>query len=198
MGLLIITGIGRCGTSFLTKFFKECGLDVGSDVWFDTFNAGLENADTLRINSALIRGLVKKETVNHYRVWADIFDITCDVVKDPQFLVHPEIIKHWWKVRKDIKIIFLYRNSEEIAESQKKVPEWTCPVYRCFPEMMDKKNDDFLRMVEKLEIPIKKYKYPHMLWQEMAIIEELRPWVKMPINAEVLWRSLNTKPRPTK
>jgi hypothetical protein len=163
MGLLIVTGVGRCGTSMLMQFLTRLDFDIGSTQWFDRVNAGLENKETLVINSEILRNLIKGEHVNMWHIWGDIHDLKYDAVKDPQFLSHPAIIKNWWHVRKDIKVVFMYRNVREVVESMKRHPEWNTPVYRLFPEMIEEKNDAFLRMCEKLEIPLVKIKYPHVI-----------------------------------
>lgn len=188
--MILVCTIGRSGSSFLMKFLSECEVDIGTDQWFDTFNAGLEHRDVCSINAELISHLIKGKNINHYRVWADIYDLKLPVYKDPQFLMHPMIIKNWWTVRQDIKIVYLYRNHEAIAESQKKIPAWTCPVYRCFPEMMAKQEKDFLRQVNLLNIPIEVFKFPNFLGDPKKVIEKLRYWAHLPDNAEEIWRNL--------
>ena len=41
--LTIVTGLGRCGTSILTKYLGECGYGLGQNVnWHKEARAGLE------------------------------------------------------------------------------------------------------------------------------------------------------------
>ena len=182
--MVIITTIGRSGSSFLTKWLSECGLDVGSEQWFKPFNAGMENKKASIINAMLVQSLIKKEKINIYDAWSGIHTLRSDIVKDPQFLMHPEIIENWWHVRKDLKIVYLDRDFKKIAESQKKIPQWTAPVYRCFPELMKVQEFEFLDMVDDLQIPIKRFTYPDFLTQIDFLIESLSEWIELPENAK--------------
>lgn len=165
-------------------------MDIGSDLWFPSVNAGLENAETLNINARLIRHLIKKEKVSMWYVWGDIEKINFDAVKDPQFVVDARVIREWHRVRKDIKVIFMYRNAKAVAESMMKHPEWTTPVYRLFPEMIEKKNDEFLRMCERLDIPVFKFKYPNMLDGSPELFDFIG---QLPFNAQQIWDQTRVK-----
>lgn len=192
--MIVIATVGRSGSSFLAKWFKECGFDIGSDTWFEPFKAGYENKQTLDINQRLIRKHIKGERVNEYYIWGDIHDLKLDVIKDPQFLISPVIIKNWWKVRKDIKVVFLYRKPEEIVESCKKLPEWTGPVYRCFPELIEEKQEAFLDQLDKSNIPYERFKYPSFLGQYYQMEEVLKSWnIELPVNAEDKWNQLRDR-----
>lgn len=159
--MIIVTGIGRCGTSFVIKYLKECGLKTGGDKWFDAMNAGYENRQAMDINNRLIRHYVKGEDVNLYHVRGDIYELGFDAVKDVQFLTHPEIIKEWTHVRDDLKIVWMHRDPKEIAQSMKRVPEWNTPVYRCFPDMIEKKCQEFKEALEGLDW--KRFMWPDVL-----------------------------------
>ena len=51
----IITGIGRCGTSFLTKLFQDLGYYVGDkDYINDKVNGGMEDTEVVRINEEIM------------------------------------------------------------------------------------------------------------------------------------------------
>ena len=188
--MIICTTIGRSGSSFLALFFKNCGLDIGGDRWFKTFKAGMENKKALAINAMLVSHLIKCENINIYEAWSGIHSLNSDLAKDPQFMMHPDIIENWWHVRKDIKIIYLDRDFKKIAESQKKVPEWTGPVYRCFPEMMVKQERAFLDRVAELEIPIKRFTFPDFLYEPNTVINQLKEWVDLPDDAPEIWDKL--------
>jgi len=188
--MIIITSVGRSGTSFLTKFLSECGLSVGSDRWYEPIQAGMENKETIAINQNLIRHFVKGEKINLWRVYADIEDLNYDVVKDPSFLTDVRLIESWWKVRKDLKVIFLYRDPQDVVDSIKKVPEWGGPVYRCFPEMIERKNNQFLDTCAQLKIPIKKFKYPQFLDNETEVIGSLSDWIEFDDDDDLIWRKL--------
>lgn len=55
-GVIIITGPGRSGTSFLATLVNELGFDVGGD-WYERLAAGGEAPGPVRANESLIREL---------------------------------------------------------------------------------------------------------------------------------------------
>ena len=188
--MILIATAGRAGSSFLMKFLYNCGMDTGTDTWYDLPNAGMEHKDIVSINNDLIGNIIKNKDSNMWFIWGRIADLKLDVYKDPQLVIHPDIIKNWWHVRHDIKVIFLYRNAVEVVDSLMKIPEWTGPNYRCFPEMVEQKNDDFLKMCVKLKIPVKKFKFPGLLGEANEVIESLSDWIEFPDNALNIWKRL--------
>ena len=54
--MIVITGTGRSGTSFVAQLYGELGFDPGG-IWFPEFNAGYENADTFTQNAHIVREL---------------------------------------------------------------------------------------------------------------------------------------------
>jgi hypothetical protein len=54
--VIVVTGPGRGGTSFIASLYRELGFDPGGE-WFDDVNAGLEDWDVVRANGAIIREL---------------------------------------------------------------------------------------------------------------------------------------------
>lgn len=40
--MIVITGLGRCGTSFLARIFKESGFGMGRVEWYPELKAGME------------------------------------------------------------------------------------------------------------------------------------------------------------
>lgn len=169
--MIIITGVGRTGTSILTRFCKEIGLDVGSDIWLDKFDAGLENNKTVRINNIFRRKLLTNISARDFGAYQEIEDLSLDVVKDPQFLVHSELIKHWFYVRKDISIIFLYRKPEDVVKSLKRVPEMNSPVFRSHIELIQQKEEEFLLVINGKKIKHSKFEFPMFLEQFDAVYD---------------------------
>ena len=188
--MILVTTVGRSGSSFLMKFLSQTGIDIGTDKWFDKFNAGLEHPDVTSINGDLISKIIKDKDVDIWDLWSRIAGLKLDVYKDPQFVAHKEIIRHWRQVRKDIKIIFLHRNPQDVVDSCKKIPEWTGPTYRLFPEMITAKNNNFLKVCDKLKIPTKKFKFPQMLDEGQEVIESLSEWIDFPDDALETWNKL--------
>ena len=191
--MIIVTGIGRSGTSMMIKWLASLGLDIGSDTWFDRVNAGLENEETIRINEKLITRYVKGAKINHWTIWGRILDLPHDAVKDPRFLTDQHIIKEWNKARADIHVIYMDRKAEHIATSMRRYPEWNTPVYRLFPEMANKKREEFLTMCAKINVPIKVFRYPDVLNNGEDVIEQLWEWLEKFNEGKIYPHQLITK-----
>jgi hypothetical protein len=54
--VIIVTGLGRSGTSFLALVYRELGFDPGGE-WYDDMNAGMEAKPVVDLNSRIIREL---------------------------------------------------------------------------------------------------------------------------------------------
>ena len=54
--MIVITGPGRAGTSFLAGLYRELGFDPGG-TWDETVNAGLEDAEFARLNMEVAAAL---------------------------------------------------------------------------------------------------------------------------------------------
>lgn len=96
MSKIVITGTGRCGTSFLMHFFTELGLNTGYNIdeceWHlerSGCNGGIEHTSE-----------------------SDKFEYS-DIVKNPVWMYNPELLNF------DIKsIIVPVRNLEDVAKSR--------------------------------------------------------------------------------
>ena len=137
--MIIVTGLGRCGTSILIKYLGEVGFGLGRNVnWNSEMRAGLELSTAYCINQGMWQGFSKSGTpIDLERIpsgdyWANktfreqILNVDkderqgkVDVIKDPRFTWHPDLIEAWWEVRKDIKLIICHRDIEQIYKSRK-------------------------------------------------------------------------------
>ncbi len=54
--MIIVTGPGRSGTSFVASLYRNLGFDPGGK-WFDESQAGLESEDVVEANGRILRGL---------------------------------------------------------------------------------------------------------------------------------------------
>ena len=157
----IITGIGRSGTSVLTEYAKLCGLNAGKTKWIKQYDAGNESQELIEINNHLFK-LGSDTGVN-----ARIRGMNLDVVKDPLFIRNINIVKTWWSLRKDIEIIYCERPFKDIAASQKRKPQMTCPAYRCFEDEMEQIQTDFLLACGEIGIPFTILKYPYASYKQV-------------------------------
>lgn len=54
--MIIITGLGRSGTSVIARLYQELGFDLGG-IWDPKINAGLESPDVVAVNDAIKKEL---------------------------------------------------------------------------------------------------------------------------------------------
>lgn len=159
--MVIITGPGRCGTSMMSLLCFHMGLkgDVGGHLAL--LDAGYESASSMIINQSFIKHYHCKLSLDHVNYHQQkIKAVDFEVIKDPLFVCYSPCIEHWWRWRKDLVILYMTRDHKDIAKSQKRHPEMTSPTYRCFPEMIKEKENEFLNVIEKLEIPWASVFYP--------------------------------------
>jgi hypothetical protein len=182
--MVIITGLGRCGTSILTKYFKELGFGLGRNVhWHEQVRAGYELSTFYSLVDDLYQRYCKKGLPinlddkclgdywkgNTYRKAFDKVDKDdrqgyIDLVKDPRITWHPDIIEALWEVRRDIKLIICHRKVELIYNSRKSLPiQYDDPKPR--KELNEYKIDfcDFYTKVLELNIPHEIIMFPYFL-----------------------------------
>ena len=111
--MIVITGFGRTGTSFLAKFLQEMGLITYEHGYSEEVNAGIEPLDVTAINNGLLEG-----TLDLQQAKPLIENIHYPIIKDPRFL-YGDILTQWLSVRKDLKFLVLLRNPTEIYLSRK-------------------------------------------------------------------------------
>ena len=54
--MIIITGSGRSGTSFVARLYKELGFDPGGE-WYPHSDSGLEELELVRLNELILQEL---------------------------------------------------------------------------------------------------------------------------------------------
>lgn len=147
--MVVITGLGRCGTSFMALLLKELGFGVGNSLSYDNgVRAGMEFSPAYNINREMYECYIKRgKEVDLYEpqtdsYWLRGFDGAIplrdmilnldentpecmkegkvEVIKDPRFTWHPKLIRAWWSVRKDLQLIILHRKPEDIIKSRSK------------------------------------------------------------------------------
>lgn len=158
--MIIVTTPGRSGSSLLMAYFKRLNLTIGTLRWLHFFNAGMELSEVLRINGLFRKKIINNESLKDKEIYDDIRVLNFEAIKDPQFLIHPEIIEHWWAARKDIKVIYLTRKPQEIVNSLRRHPTMNSPVYRNHADLIEQHEEDFLSRLDKLKIPYKKFVFP--------------------------------------
>ena len=115
--MLLITGLGRTGTSLLASFCKQMGRDpLGK--WIESKNAGYEDQELIEINQALYSG---DEDFDLNRI--KNYDRT--VAKDPRLFLFSDkdVISQWCKHRKDARFLVAHRSFENIANSRNNIDD---------------------------------------------------------------------------
>ena len=137
--MVIITGLGRCGTSFLTKFIQQCGIPIGRNVhWHPEAKAGLELSTFYTLVDDLYQTFCKKglpinldtECLGDYwkpNTYRQAFNKVDNddrqgkvlVVKDPRLTWSPNLIDAIYEARLgDIKVILCHREIKDIMKSR--------------------------------------------------------------------------------
>jgi len=125
--MLIITGLGRCGTSMVAHWCKEMGFDPGSE-WLAEYqgyqiNAGFEDEKAREINFYLgcLCNEGKLDLIGGRD--DDIREVAASrqVIKDPRFVIfHPGVFDRWCEVLPGkIRVLLLLRDIEAIVKSRR-------------------------------------------------------------------------------
>lgn len=186
--MYIITGLGRCGTSILTKYISKY-YNIGYNVnWHENVRAGLELTTFYSLIHDLYHRFCKiGEPIDlDVECWGDywkpltyrealirvdkdqrqyIDDRPVYIVKDPRLTWHPDLIQAVWEARcGDIKLIICHREVESIKRSRESLPEaYGDPKPR--KELSEYKIDfaNFIERVWKLNIPHINLFFPNFL-----------------------------------
>ncbi len=155
--MLLITGTGRSGTSFVAKWFYDMGKIDYDYIWLNEYSAGLEPSDVTRINGAIFIGNDKK-----YQTEKEISDaikkINYRVIKDPLFF-YPNVLEYWAKRKKNLSILICLRNFEDVYKSRKlKKMNNTHS-----PKILTKYNKEFRHTISKYEIKHQSILFPYFL-----------------------------------
>lgn len=150
--MIIITGIGRTGTSALTGYCKALGMNIGNAQWIEIYDAGNEDINTIHINQAIF--------FHDKDMTREIQGLRRDVVKDPYFLRSTKCIRQWWKARQDLTIVWCRRNPKDIVDSMRRKPDMDGPAYRCFEDLIIQKEKEWEACLKELKIPYHEITYP--------------------------------------
>ena len=111
--MIIITGTGRSGTSYMSKLLDKLGLNVlGSKAWLADKKAGYENDSIMPVFNEFTNG-------NTQKVLDSIKNIPkCDVIKTPQFVNrdNPKAVNLFMEYYNP-KLIIMFRDFRATANS---------------------------------------------------------------------------------
>lgn len=190
--MVVITGTGRCGTSVLMEFCSRAKLNVGDMVWHKQLDAGNENRYVSRINNIFRRAYLAGKKPNKKEVYQYIKDLKFDVVKDPQFLVYPDIIKHWSFARNDLYIIWLRRDPNSVVESLKRHPDMNSPVFRNHVDLIEQHEALFEKKLNQYNISYSEFIFPDFIDDYDGMMKAFRKG-GIRLNKRSVWSDLMDK-----
>ncbi len=198
--MLVITGLGRCGTSFLAKVLIAMNYKTGKNInWHESVNAGLELSTVHTLNHDMYFEQIRKDgrvALNRiclgdywgkggyeytYQQAIQNFDKDpkqgpVNFIKDPRFMWHPEIIKAWWRTRKDLRFMILHRDFEDIRQSRARLPEQYDDPKRGSKSVTPYKEDfaDCVTAMTDMRIPYKIQMFPKYLYDAKPLFRDLK------------------------
>lgn len=172
--MLVITGLGRSGTSCLANYCDMLGFSTGGK-WIDKINAGREHREAIMINNTIWDGCAAGRIDFSY-LKEDIRSIENKVIKDPRFTWPcPYILKVWAKYANDFRLVLCHRNFDSVAASKTAIGSTKLT-----------SSDDcretffmFMERVLELNIPFRVLKFPDFLEQYDLVHEALSIFGKL-------------------
>lgn len=194
--MIIVTGLGRCGTSFLMLFLRTMGFGLGQNIsWNLEMNAGYELSTAYTLTDDLYKLYIKQnKKINlddacsgsywkgfTYRQAIQSIDKDhrqgdVQIIKDPRLTWHREIIRAWWEARQDLILLILHRETEDIYKSRARLPiQYQDPKEERMKDPTIYKIDfcEFLTEVMKNDIPFELLMFPNFLNQPQEVFEKL-------------------------
>ncbi|MBW2995015.1 hypothetical protein KY312_01570 [Candidatus Woesearchaeota archaeon] len=186
--MIVITGPGRCGTTLVTQFCIKIGLNVAySGGIIKKINAGLEWGPLTRFCKSALRG---DRIINNS---VEIKQTDKEIMKSPfLFRKGGMALKELYKIRKDLKILFLFRNEGGLRQSgQKAWPgKWETPI-KNWAQNLYRDFFGFLEFIEENEILYRILFFPKFLEKYYLLHNALCDLgIEMPLEAESVWRDI--------
>jgi len=114
--MLVITGLGRCGTSMVSAILERCGRGPGGD-FNPEVRAGYENPRLSEINNVIGRSypVMGPKSADPFR--APIQTCPRLVIKDPRFVSKAGVLETWLRFRDDLRFLVMFREPRDSVES---------------------------------------------------------------------------------
>lgn len=196
--MLIITGSGRSGTSFLAEYCRRIGYSPGGYWLPKDINAGMEHPFVVEINEKIVQRIRNNQPITDDIFKYSILSISNKVIKDPRFLgCSGQVIEVWRRFRQDFNVILLQRDAKAVAKSFKMHPDHFTEQC-CLPEeelanRVQKGVDEFVSKLETLNIPFQIFTFPCFLEQFEEIYQCLNQFGNLPVSkirARTCWNNL--------
>jgi hypothetical protein len=197
--MLVITGLGRCGTSFLTRVLMAMNYKTGKNInWHESVNAGNELSTVHSLNHDLYQQISQtgKIDINKmclgdywgkggygytYKQAIENFDKDpkqgpVHFIKDPRLMWHADIIKAWWRVRKDLRFMILHRDFEDVRKSRARLPKQYDDPKRGSKSVTPYKEDfaDCITTMVDMRIPYKIQMFPKYLYDAKPLFRDIK------------------------
>jgi hypothetical protein len=167
--MLVITGMGRSGTSVLAALCKQLGYDPGGD-YVEGINAGLEDPAVVAVNEDVFRPAPAGGPLAG-RVRA----VRRVVVKDPRFILEAgRPLRVWWEHRQDLRVVLTGRDPEEVVRSRQAHPHWFGQVHDGEAGVLRDDVAAAAGLMTDLGIPFRRLHFPDFLGEPAAVFEALR------------------------
>ena len=171
--MLVITGMGRSGTSALAALCKSLNFDPGG-AYVEGINAGLEDPDVVAINEEILGPAPDNEPVGK-GTFGRIGSLRRPVIKDPRFiLARGTALQVWWEQRQDLRVLLTVRDPEEVVRSRRAHPHWFGPTTDESARTLEWDIDATLGLLKDRGIPFRCLRFPDFLKQPDRVFEALR------------------------
>lgn len=170
--MVIITGVGRCGTSLVAEYLQKIGFKTDAKNYYKEVNAGHESVKSVEISSFYIKNKLQNKPNKHLHEIFAIGGIGLDFIKDPLFLVYPELIIEWHK-RIPVKVLMMRRDPVSITLSCMRSPTMSGPNYRNYPEQIIEHENEFIKICQDNNIKLHQIQFPDVVDNPKPLFEAL-------------------------
>lgn len=173
--MIIVTGVGRCGTTLMIRYLRDSGLYIGRNMlYYPGIRGGFEDREAVGINQKYLNSILKKSYCN---VDEEIraYDGRVQAFKDPRILAYPPLIAVWHRnILMGVNVIWMRRDPAEVVASHRKYPVMFSPNYRCFEDMIIEHEEQFKSIMDFMKIPYTEVWFSDTLPDEF--INTLKKW----------------------
>ena len=157
--MLVITGIGRTGTSVLALWLRNCGIPING-AWIGAHEAGIEDVQASSLNESIDAGLSDDDAIR------TIKEVRATVLKDPRFTMNAtRKIRLWACGQPNMKVILTHRNPSDAVASRarRELFYWDSPLHAqlAFAETV--------MALEQNEVPWRLLMFPQFLMEFPAV-----------------------------
>jgi hypothetical protein len=171
--MLVITGMGRSGTSVLAALCKGLRFDPGG-AYTEGINAGLEDPAVVGVNEAIL-GLNSARGHAGERAIGRITSFGRPVIKDPRFiLAGGAALRVWWQQRQDFRVLLAVREAGEVVRSRQAHPHWFGAIPDAEAQVLERDIGATIDLMTSLGIPFRCLRFPDFLKQPEEVFEALR------------------------